>query len=223
MYRTILRLLTAAALASAATVPPTAAPAVDAPEGAAGMTTLTLLVHACDGCSITPVQAGDGSAPALWQGRTKKVRHGAVRWKVATRHTLGMSFNIVDFDGVALDSMTNIVVAYRGLKVGARVPNGVAATRSAPTAVGQVPKRRPSRCVSASNSSPGRPTRHQPSRATGSGPTSPGRPHTCLSTRAGLTAPPSTAPSETRTPTSADPQADSGGGGGGGGSDSGAL
>lgn len=127
MYRTILRLLTAAALASAATVPPTAAPAVDAPEGAAGMTTLTLLVHGCDGCSITPVQAGDGSAPALWQGRTKKVRHGAVRWKVATRHTLGMSFNIVDFDGVALDSMTNIVVAYRGLKVGARVPNGVAA------------------------------------------------------------------------------------------------
>jgi hypothetical protein len=131
MYRIALRILTAAALTGAVAVAPAvapiAAPAGDAAAGAGPRTTLTLVVHRCHGCAITPVKAGDGSAPALWQGRTKKVRHGAVHWTMATRHTVGMSFNIVDHHAVALDFMTNIVVAYRGLDVGTRVPAGVAA------------------------------------------------------------------------------------------------
>lgn len=96
---------------------------------AARTTLLTLDVHHCDGCSITPVKAGDGSAPALWRGRTKKVRAGVVHWRVGVRRTVGMSFDIVDPNAVPLDSVTDIVVAYRGLAVGARVPAGVAARK----------------------------------------------------------------------------------------------
>lgn len=126
MYRKALRVLIAAALAAVVGV----APAVDAPaEAAARRTTLTLVVHGCDGCFITPVQAGDGSVSALWRGRTKTVRGGVVHWRVAIRHTVGMSFDIVDPNAVQLDSMTDIVVAYHGLKVGDRVPAGVAARK----------------------------------------------------------------------------------------------
>ena len=98
-------------------------------EMAATRTVLSLKVHHCDGCSITPVKAGDGSGPAVWRGRTKKVRDGVVNWRVAIQHTVGMSFDIVDPQAVPLDSVTDIVVAYRGLDVGARVPPGVAARK----------------------------------------------------------------------------------------------
>jgi hypothetical protein len=88
-------------------------------------TVLTLAVRGCEGCSITPVDAGP--AGSVWTGRTKEVRAGSVHWRVALRHTTGMSFNIVDPGAVALDFMTNIVIAYRGLQVGERVEHRVAA------------------------------------------------------------------------------------------------
>jgi hypothetical protein len=82
-------------------------------------------VRGCDGCTITPVDAGPTGT--VWTGKTKKVRAGAVHWRVARRHTIGMSFNIVDPNAVALDFMTNIVIAYRGLQLGERVEHRVAA------------------------------------------------------------------------------------------------
>ena len=101
-----------------------------APENVAGTNTVLILnVHHCGGCSVTPVKAGDGTVPAVWRGKTKKVRGGVVHWTVAVGHTVGMSFDIVDPNAVPLDSVTNIVVAYRGLDVGARVPAGVAARK----------------------------------------------------------------------------------------------
>jgi hypothetical protein len=98
-------------------------------EVAGRATVLTLDVHHCGGCSVTPVKAGDGTVPVVWRGKTKKVRGGVVHWTVAIRHTVGMSFDIVDPNAVPLDSVTDIVVAYRGLDVGARVPAGVAARK----------------------------------------------------------------------------------------------
>ena len=131
MHRTARRILTAAALTAGLVAPAVLAGAAvgnaTAPASAAPRTTeLTLRVHGCDGCTIRPVKAGDGSQVALWRGRTKTVRNGVVHWKVARRHTIGMSFDIVDPQAVDLDFMTNVVVAYRGLAVGARVEAGVA-------------------------------------------------------------------------------------------------
>lgn len=92
-------------------------------------TVLTLDVHHCDGCSITPVKAGDGTTSVVWRGKTKKVRGGVVHWRLATGHTVGMSFDIVDPNAVPLDFVTDIVVAYPGLDVGTKVPAGVAARK----------------------------------------------------------------------------------------------
>jgi hypothetical protein len=130
MHRTALHTLVAVALSAVVAVAPVApvAPVAAEPAGtAAGTTSLTLLVHGCDGCLVQPVKAGDGSTAAVWRGPTKTVRHGLVHWSVAHRHTVGMSFDIVDPQAVPLDSVTNIVVAYRGLAVGAPVPAGAAA------------------------------------------------------------------------------------------------
>jgi hypothetical protein len=131
MHHPGLRLLIAAFLSLAVVSPAvtSAAGSVERttrPAGAAKRTSLTLRVHGCDGCKIQPVKAGDGSQSALWRGKKKTVRNGVVRWSVTQRHTHGMSFDIVDPHAVALDFMTDIVMAYRGLAVGARVEAGVA-------------------------------------------------------------------------------------------------
>jgi hypothetical protein len=135
MQRTVLRVLPAAVLSAALAAPiatsADAAGTVPAAQSAAAqMTSLTLRVHGCNGCVIQPVRAGDGSHAALWRGKKKAVRKGSVHWNVSQGHTVGMSFDIDDPKQVDLDFMTNIVIAYRGIKVGARVPPGVARHKS---------------------------------------------------------------------------------------------
>jgi len=93
---------------------------------AARTTSLTLTVHGCDGCTVQPVRAGNGTTVQVWRGKTKKVRNGSAHWKVTIRHTVGMSFDINDPDAVNIGVMPDIVVAYRGLAVGDRVAAGVA-------------------------------------------------------------------------------------------------
>jgi len=89
-------------------------------------TSLTLLVHGCNGCRIQPVKAGDGSQQAVWRGRAKTVQKGHVHWNVWKGHTIGMSFDIDDPHQVFRDFKTDIVVAYRGIRIGGRVQAGVA-------------------------------------------------------------------------------------------------
>ena len=93
---------------------------------AAKTTSLTLTVHGCDGCTIQPVRAGITATSPVWRGKKKKVRNGSVHWKVSVRHTVGMSFDISDPDAVNIGAMPDIVVAYRGIAVGHRVPAGAA-------------------------------------------------------------------------------------------------
>jgi hypothetical protein len=122
--RRALRLLTALSLTGALVVPADqqAEAGVNAAASPGPATTrLTLRVHGCEGCTIQPVQATDGSKPA-WRGKAKTVQDGLVHWKTAQRRTTGMSFDMFDPNAVALDFMTDIVVAYPGLDVGERVP-----------------------------------------------------------------------------------------------------
>ena len=124
MHRHALRILTAAALTSAVFA---VVPAVDGHAQAAVRTTsLTLNVHGCDGCVVQPVRATVGTTVPVWRGKIKKVRNGSVHWTVATRRTVGMSFDISDPNAVNVGAIPDIVVAYRGIAVGDRVPAGVA-------------------------------------------------------------------------------------------------
>lgn len=124
MYRHALRLLTAAALTAGACA---VVPAVEGhAQAPVKRTSLTLRVRGCDGCTIQPVRAGNTVAIPEWRGKMKKVRNGSVHWRVSTRHTIGMSFDISDPDAVNVGAMPDIVVAYRGIAVGDRVPAGVA-------------------------------------------------------------------------------------------------
>ena len=124
----MLRGLTAATITAALVVPAghQAVAGVDAAAStAAPITSLTLRVHGCEGCTIQPVQARGGSNP-VWRGKIKTVTNGLVHWTTAQRRTVGMSFDIFDPNAVALDFMTDIVIAYPGLDVGERVPAGFA-------------------------------------------------------------------------------------------------
>jgi hypothetical protein len=124
MYRHAVRILAAAALTTAAFA---VVPAVDGHAQAAARTTsLTLVVHGCEGCAVQPVRAIAGTPVPVWRGKIKKVRNGSVHWKVATRRTVGMSFDISDPNAVNVGAIPDIVVAYRGIAVGERVPAGVA-------------------------------------------------------------------------------------------------
>jgi hypothetical protein len=111
--------LTATAAAAAGEIPATSTRAVKT-------TSLTLMVHGCDGCTVQPVRAGITATTPVWRARTKKVRGGSVHWTVSVRHTVGMSFDISDPNAVNVGAMPDIVVAYRGLAVGDRVLAGVA-------------------------------------------------------------------------------------------------
>ncbi len=124
MYGHALRVLTGAALTTAVFA---VVPVVDGQaQSAARTTSLTLMVHGCQGCTVQPVRAIAGASVPVWRGRMKKVRNGSVHWRVATRRTVGMSFDISDPDAVNVGAIPDIVVAYRGIAVGDRVPAGVA-------------------------------------------------------------------------------------------------
>jgi hypothetical protein len=137
MYRHALRILTGITLTTTLTATLTATlttaassvdPAVDAHAQATARTTsLTLIVHGCDGCIVQPVRATQATPEIpVWRGKMKRVRNGSVHWNVATRRTVGMSFDINDPNAVNVGAMPDIVVAYRGIAVGDRVPAGVA-------------------------------------------------------------------------------------------------
>src|SRR3954453_7861013 len=122
----VLTALPAAALpAGVSAAPAGETPATSARAGAR-TTVLTLAVRGCDGCTIQPGRAGNGTTVPVWRGKTKEVRKGSVHWKVSLRHTVGMSFDITDPDAVEIGERPDIVVAYRGIAVGDRVPAGVA-------------------------------------------------------------------------------------------------
>ena len=126
MRRRALRILTVASLTATAFA---AVPAVDGhAQAAVRKTTLTLKVNGCDGCVVQPVRATFGTTTEVpvWRGKMKKVRNGSVHWTVATRRTVGMSFDINDPKAVNVGAIPDIVVAYRGIAVGDRVPAGVA-------------------------------------------------------------------------------------------------
>ena len=111
----------AALVASLLTV---ASIAVTAPPASAdGMTTITMKVTGCDGCSITPVQAlNAGSAQAtIWTGTTVKVKGGRAVFTVPTAKTAGMSFNLDARWPVAINAMPVIVTQYKGAQPGQRV------------------------------------------------------------------------------------------------------
>src|SRR4051794_22251784 len=130
MYRHAVRILAVAlsvAWAAALAVSSAGEPSAAAARAGVRTTSLTLLVHGCGGCTIQPVRAGDTATTPVWRGRMKKVRKGSVNWKVSIRHTIGMSFDITDPNAVNVGAIPDIVVAYRGLAVGDRVPAGAAA------------------------------------------------------------------------------------------------
>ena len=78
MYRHALRILTAAALTTAVFA---VVPAVDGHARAAARTTsLTLVVHGCEGCTVQPVRAIDGrpGAPVAREDEEGPERLGAL-------------------------------------------------------------------------------------------------------------------------------------------------
>jgi len=101
-----------------------AAALVVAPSAVAeDMTTLTMKVTGCDGCTITPVQAlNPGSVQAtVWTGTPAKVKEGAVVFTVPTSKTQGMSFNLEARRPVGIDAVPVIVTQYKGAQPGQRV------------------------------------------------------------------------------------------------------
>ena len=76
MHGHALRILTAAALTSAVFA---VVPAVDVHAQAAARTTsLTLIVHGCEGCMVQPVRAIAGMSVPVWRGKIKR-RSGMAR------------------------------------------------------------------------------------------------------------------------------------------------
>src|SRR3954453_8169089 len=69
-------------VAVAATVPAGASAPVGEARAASSRsapraTSLTLLVHGCDGCTIQPVRAGITATSPVWRAKKKKVRNGS--------------------------------------------------------------------------------------------------------------------------------------------------
>lgn len=110
-----------AAIASLLTV---AALGVAAPTASAeDMTTITMKVTGCEGCSITPVQALNGGTAqaSIWTGTTVKVANGVAVFTVPVSKTAGMSFNLDARWRVDINAMPVIVTQYKGTQPGQRV------------------------------------------------------------------------------------------------------
>src|SRR4051794_8476457 len=63
------------------------------PRAAKSYTRITLNVDTCAHCPVRLVQAVDGR-PFVWDSRTKHLDHGVVSFRVPTRRTHNMSFEI---------------------------------------------------------------------------------------------------------------------------------
>ena len=84
---------------------------------------ITLHVNTCRHCPIRLAQAG--GARGVWHSRTRHVDHGTVSFRVLTRHTHGMSFEIRPRWSSA-GYIPNIVTRYAHTQVGDIVTNDVA-------------------------------------------------------------------------------------------------
>ncbi|MDP1877298.1 MAG: hypothetical protein Q8M17_07070 [Actinomycetota bacterium] len=107
----------AVALATLAVLP------AGAPSAAEPMTTITMTVSGCEGCTITPVQAITG-ATAVYTGSPVKVTGGQAAFVVPTSNTAGMSFNLEATWPVDINAIPVIVTQYKG------IPAGQAVTRT---------------------------------------------------------------------------------------------
>ncbi len=112
MKRVLAAVTSLMTLAALATVAP--------PAQADPMTTITMRVMGCNGCTITPVQAIAGSAD-MWTGQGVKVRAGRAVFSVPTARTSGMSFNLDATWRVDINAEPVIVTQYEGYQPGQRV------------------------------------------------------------------------------------------------------
>lgn len=107
-----------AALASLVTV--AAIGAAAPPASAAGMTTITLKMRNCEGCTIQPMllrEDADGQE-ADYTGTKVKVRDGVAVMKVPTDDTPGMSFLVEGPGPLGIDAIPVLVVQYKGYAPG---------------------------------------------------------------------------------------------------------
>lgn len=96
------------------------------PAMAEDMTTLTLRVSGCDGCTIsawTPTVSSTGG-PTV----TARVKDGVATMQIPTAQTTGTSFQIDPVKDPDMDAVTLIVFQYRGVEPGVRVTKAQAKT-----------------------------------------------------------------------------------------------
>jgi hypothetical protein len=96
------------------------------PAMAEDMTTLTLKVTGCDGCTIsawTPTLSSDGG-PTV----TAKVKDGVATMQIPTAQTTGTSFQIDPVKDPLMNAVTLIVFQYKGVQPGARITKSQAMT-----------------------------------------------------------------------------------------------
>jgi hypothetical protein len=90
------------------------------PASAEGMTTITLKIRNCDGCTIQPMllrEDADGKE-ADYTGTKVKVRDGVAVMKVPTDDTPGMSFLVEGPGPLGIDAIPVLVVQYKGYAPG---------------------------------------------------------------------------------------------------------
>jgi hypothetical protein len=93
---------------------------VASPASAADMTTITLKIRNCDGCTIQPMllrEDADGKE-ADYTGTKVKVRDGVAVMKVPTDDTPGMSFLVEGPGPLGIDAIPVLVVQYKGFAPG---------------------------------------------------------------------------------------------------------
>jgi len=96
------------------------------PAMAEDMTTLTLKVTGCDGCTIsawTPTLSPDGGPTVK-----AKVKDGIATMQIPTSQTTGTSFQIDPVQDPNMDAVTLIVFQYKGAEPGVRVTKAQAKT-----------------------------------------------------------------------------------------------
>jgi hypothetical protein len=99
---------------------------------AAGVTTITLKVVGCEGCTITPVWAITGQDPVTFA--SAEVIDGQVFFAVPTPQTAGMSFNLTPKPNVSIDAEPVIVTQFKGVKPGTSVTRKMAKSAQQATA-----------------------------------------------------------------------------------------
>ncbi len=109
------------AVAAVASLLTLAAIVVGAPPATAeGMTTITLKIRNCDGCTIQPtlLRADADGQEADYTGKKVKVSDGVAVMKVPTDDTPGMSFLVRGPGPLGIDAVPVLVVQYKGYAPG---------------------------------------------------------------------------------------------------------